>query len=230
MDTNLRLKDKAIHLRLLGNTYSEINTKLPKKIPKSTLSEWFKNLTFTEYQDKKLKNHVLNKIKKAQKIAIKVNKQAKINRLDILKNKNTYILPLINTDVKKIMLSILYLGEGSKSKSSDTMTLGSTNPNIIRLYLTLLENCFKIDRSKLRARIQCRADQDIKELENYWQEITKIPIKQFYPTYIDKRTIGKPTLKTNYRGICAITYFGRSVQYELELLYESMLEYLLKGR
>jgi hypothetical protein len=230
MNTNLLLKEKAIRLRLLGNTYSEINTKLPKNIPKSTLSVWFKNLKFTKSQNKKLKNHVLNKITNAQKIAVEVTKQAKINRLNALRDKNIYILPLINIDVQKIMLSILYLGEGSKSKSSDTMTLGSTNPDIIKLYLTLLENCFKIDKSKFRVRIQCRADQNIKEIERYWGKITGISSKQFYPTYIDKRTIGKPTLKTNYRGMCAIIYFDRSVQYELELLYESMLKYILKGR
>ena len=80
MYTNNLLRNKAIKLRLSGNTYSEINTNLPKKIPKSTLSLWFKNLKFTKYQDKKLKNHVLNKIKKAQKMAIKVTKQAFFSR------------------------------------------------------------------------------------------------------------------------------------------------------
>lgn len=224
------IKIEAIKLRLHGKTYSEINSKLAKKIPKSTLSEWFKNLEFTKTQKRNLENNVQNKIKKSQLMAVKAVRKAKIDRLKILKNKNSFILPLLDLNIQKVMLSILYLGEGSKSKGSQNMTLGNANPDIIKLYLVLLNNCFKIDMSKFRVRIQCRADQNIKQLEKYWQEITKIPIKQFYPTYVDKRTIGKPTRRVNYMGVCAITYFDRSIQYELELLYESMLKYLLKGR
>jgi len=230
MNSNESLKSKAIRLRLRGKTYSEINSKLPKKIPKSTLSEWFKKLVFTETQKNNLKTHVQNKIKKSQLIAVKVIRQAKVDRLNVLRSKNIFILPLLDVNIQKAMLSILYLGEGSKSKSSQNMTLGNSNPQIIKLYLTLLKNCFKIDMSKFRVRIQCRADQNIRELESYWKEVTKIPAKQFYPTYIDKRTLGKPTHKVNYRGVCAITYFDRSIQYELELLSESMLKYILKGR
>lgn len=230
MKTNSHLQDEAIRLRLLGKTYSEINNILPKKIPKSTLSVWLKNLTFTTSQRQRLERNISDKIISSQKKAVKATKQAKINRLNTLRIKNVHLLPLINKDIQKIMLSILYMGEGSKSKSSQNMTLGNVSPKIIKLYFTLLENCFKIDKSKFRIRIQCRADQNVKQLEHYWQKITKIPEKQFYPTYIDRRTIGKPTLKKNYKGICAVTYFDRSIQYELELLYESMLKYLLKGR
>lgn len=230
MNRNIILRKRAMELRLRGNTYSEINAKLSKKIPKSTLSEWFKKLKFTEIQTKNLEIHIQNKIRNSQLIAVKVVKQAKLDRLNILKSKNSFILPLLDVNIQKAMLSILYLGEGSKSKSSQNMILGNANPQIIKLYLTLLNNCFKIDMSKYRVRIQCRADQNIRELESYWKKITKIPAKQFYPTYIDKRTIGKPTNRVNYRGVCAITYFDRSIQYELELLYESMLKYILKGR
>lgn len=230
MNSNILYKERAIKLRLLGHTYSEINANLPKKIPKSTLSEWLKNLKFTPLQKQNLECNVQNKIKRAQRKAVKVTKQAKINRLNLLRVKNSYLLPLINIDVQKIMLSILYLGEGSKSKSSQNMTLGSSNPKIVKLYITLLDNSFKIDKSKFRIRIQCRADQNILKLESFWQKITKIPKSQFYPTYVDKRTIGKQTNKINYKGVCAVTYFDRSIQYELELLYESMLKYVLKGR
>ncbi len=230
MNTNKIFKNKAIYLRLHGNTYSEINSSLSKKIPKSTLSVWFKDLKFTKLQRQTLKNNVLNKIKRSQKIAVKIVKQNRIKRLNKLKTKNEHLLPLINLSTQKMMLSILYLGEGSKSKSSQSLNLGSTNPKIIKLYLTLLTNCFEIDKSKFRVRIQCRADQKVKQLESYWQNITKIPRKQFYPTYIDKRTIGKPTLKTDYKGVCVITYFDRSIQFELEFLYESVIRYILEGR
>lgn len=230
MNINKQIKNRSIYLRLHGRTYSEINSILPKKVPKSTLSVWFKDLKFTKVQKQALDKNILNKIQRAQKLAVKIVKIRRKEKLNKLKVKNEYLLPLINLNTQKIMLSILYLGEGSKSKSSQSLNLGSTNPKIIQLYLTLLTNCFKTDKSKFRVRIQCRSDQNIELLESYWQNITKIPRKQFYPTYIDKRTIGKPTIKHGYKGVCVITYFDRSIQYEIEFLYESMIKYLLMGR
>ena len=62
---------------------------------------------------------------------------------------------------------------------------------------------------------QCRADQDIKKLEKFWSKITKIPPSQFYKARIDKRTIGKKTLKLEYKGVCRIDYFSADIFTEL---------------
>jgi len=127
----------------------------------------------------------------------------------------------------KLLLSILYLGEGAKYGRSSTLTLGSSNPLIIKLYLKLLKKSFTIDNSKFRVRIQCRFDQNIKKLEKYWKETTAIEKKQFYPTYIDKRTKGKPTLKKDYKGVCTIHYFDKKIQLELIYLADAIIEKII---
>jgi hypothetical protein len=223
-------KNKVIKLRTEGFTYSEINAKLKTKISKSTLSSWLKNINLSSEQKLKLERNISQKLRKSQEKAWQVNKIKRTKYLSHLKNKNQSLLKEINPEIEKLLLSILYLGEGSKSKSTDHLSLASSNPNIIRLYLFLLKNCFDIDASKYRVRIQCRADQNIKKLEKYWLNLTKIPKKQLYPTYIDKRTINKPTQHVNYKGVCTIIYFDRSVQYELEFLADSVVKYLNKGR
>jgi len=124
-------------------------------------------------------------------------------------------------------LSVLYLGEGAKYGRSSTLTLGSSNHLIIKLYLKLLKNSFAMDDTKFRVRIQCRFDQSIKDLENYWENITSINRKQFYPTYIDKRTKGKPTLKKDYKGVCTIHYFDRKIQLELIYLADAIIEKII---
>jgi hypothetical protein len=66
--------------------------------------------------------------------------------------------------------------------------------------------------------VQCRADQNIEELEKFWLDITKIPKKQFYKAQIDPRTVGKPTLNKNYKGVLKVDYFDTRIQLELESL------------
>ena len=216
-------------LRTQGKTYSDIQRILKQGFHKSTLSYWFKDLDLTTEQKALLKTNVDKKLIIAQKKWQKLSKERRVIYFNKLKNKNLFLLPKIDNHIQKLILSVLYLGEGSKSKSTQNLSLGSSSPKIIKLYLSLLKSCFQTDISKFRIRIQCRDDQDITKLENFWHEVTQISKNQFYPTYIDKRSIGKPTLHKDYMGVCAVMYFDRSIQFELELLSDSMIEYITKG-
>ena|SRR3972149_7568071 len=229
MHSNI-LKSEAIKLRLRGKTYSDINTKLNTNFTNSTLSSWLNNLVLTDFYKKRLKENIDRKLSKARIKAHETNRKKRLEYLEALKNKNLQLLNSLNLPVQKILLSVLYLAEGSKHKNTPFLSLGSSDPAIIKFYLSLLKKCFKIDNSKFRIRIQCRADQNIKSLENFWQKITGVTFERFYPTYIDKRTIGKKTLKKNYKGVCAVYYFDTSIQLELELLAISVIKYTLKGR
>ena len=159
------------------------------------MSGWFKPLVLSYVSKKRLKSNIERKLKKSQLEAYKTNRRKRLYYLESLKSKNLYLLNSLDLSVQKLILCTLYLAEGSKNKNSAYLGLGSTNPAIIKFYLSLLNNCFKIDNSKFRARIQCRADQNKKSLENFWRNITGVPSQQFYPTYIDQRTVGKKTLK-----------------------------------
>ncbi|HLD21589.1 MAG TPA: hypothetical protein VJB65_01705 [Patescibacteria group bacterium] len=115
----------------------------------------------------------------------------------------------------KIALAMLYLGEGTKCQGRCTITFGNSNPIIIRLFLALLRKCYPIDESKFRCTIQCRADQNIENLTHYWTSVTNIPLHQFYKSRIDKRTIGKITMKPKYNGVCRIDYFSSAIYLDL---------------
>lgn len=227
---NKESKIKAIELRRLGNTYSDINRKLDTSISKSTFANWFKDVNLTKGEQQKLQENIKQKLVKARDKSTSVRRQRRKLYFQSLVSKNNLLLKDVDKVTQKIMLSILYLGEGAKSKTSQNFSLGSSNPNIIKFYIKLLYSCFTIDGSKFRLRIQCRGDQDIKYIESFWLETTEIPKKQMYPTYIDKRTLGVKTKKPNYKGVCVVTYFDRSIQYELESLADSVVKYVVKGR
>jgi hypothetical protein len=178
----LSIVESAKKLRREGNTYSDIQKILDSDFHKSTLSLWFKDIKLNLDEQSRLKQNIDKKLKIAQEKFVANSKIRRIKYFGLLKKRNAHLLPLINSDIQKLLLSILYLGEGAKTKSTQNLSLASSNPKIIELYLSLLKTCFILDNSKFRIRIQCRSDQNIEKLEDYWKNITKISSKQFYPT------------------------------------------------
>lgn len=213
--------DKAINLRMLGNTSAKINRILGLKVPKSTYAGWFKNIVLTIKAKKRISNETRLKLDKARVLAVAKNKLIRSKFLDSLDTINFDIANTIqDSNVAKIALSMLCLGEASKFKNGSAFSLGNTDPRIILLFIRLLRKCFDIDSSKFRCTVMCRADQNKAELENYWKNVTGIPEKQFYKTRVDSRTIGKKTLRSDYKGVLRVDYFDTKIQLELESLAE----------
>lgn len=214
---DLELKNKIIKLRKSGLTYSEINNKLETKIPKSTLSSICSKVTLSNENKKRIINIRLKNQQKAQKLAVVANKLKRNILLENIQNKNIALVnKSLNKDTLKIILSVLYLGEGSKWKSHRGLMLGSSDPYILNLYINLLKICYNIGKIRLRCRISYRVDQNINELEKTWSKLLNIPRDQFYKTIPDPRTVGKPTRNNDYIGVCVVSGGGTEIQLELE--------------
>jgi hypothetical protein len=224
----INLKEKAKKLRRQGKTYTEIQIELESRIPKSTLSGWCRGIPLPTFYKEKMKRLTAKHVEKIRPLAILANRKKQENLLNALRRKNEYLVGYLNKDIYKLLLSILYLGEGAKHKGSRVLRLASVDPKIIQLYLKFLYKCFPISKNKFRVCISCRADQDSKKLEVYWHSITKIPFPQFYPTQVDARTIGNRTKKKDYKGVCNIYYFDTKIQLELEQLADQIIEYVIK--
>lgn len=209
------LKEKVISLRKRGLTFSEISNKLKIKVAKSTLSNWCKNVELPAFYSKKVKEIVSTNIRHIQGLSVLANKKRHGEKLDkILEENKHLLLHLQDKNVARIILSVLYLCEGGKHKNSH-LTFGNSDPSIIGLFLHLLRFCYNIDESRFRCTVQCRADQNTKKLDLFWSKQTKIPQKQFYKARIDPRTIGVPTKKKEYKGVCRINYFSADLFWQL---------------
>ena len=210
------LKIKAQDLRVKGRTYSEIQSLLNTKIPKSTLSYWRRNLNIPPGYQRKIKEYNKFNLKKAQKIALAMNKIRREAYLKTIRDRNLYLVnELKNLETAKITLAVLYAAEGSKSRRSSVM-FGNSDPLLINLFLRLLRFCYTIDEGKFRCTLQCRADQNVRELEKFWSEVTKIPLTQFYKVQVDQRTLNKPSKKPDYKGVCRIDYFSAELSLDLK--------------
>jgi len=211
----ISLRDQVISLRKKGKTYSEIRKKIKKEIPKSTLSYWCKNIYLSPLQQERINKCIKVNIEKGRMLAILANRKKRERYLNSVRDRIKDLKKIIlDKNVAKIALAMLYLGEGTKS-SNGSLTFGNSSPEIINLFLRLLRFCYKINESKFRCTLQCRADQNIKVLEKFWSAITEIPIKQFYKARVDQRTIGKPSKNTEYKGVCRIDYFSADLYTEL---------------
>jgi len=214
----IKLRKKAIELRKKGRTYSEIQKILKTEIPKSTLSYWCSNIELPkEYRDR-IQELILKNAHKGRAVALVVNRIKREKYLKSVEDRNKYLAKsLRNKDIVKIALAMLYLGEGGKDQRG-SLLFGNSDPFIISLFLYSLRYCYSIDESKFRCTLMCRADQNTKKLEKFWSKVTNIPPSQFYRVRQDARTIGKPTKKKDYKGVCKIDYFSADIYTELMMI------------
>jgi hypothetical protein len=213
-------RQKAIDLRREGKTYSQINQILNSNVPKNTLSSWLRDVPLTNSQKNAIENIRLANLEIARKLAIKSNSARRQRYLDGIDRDYGWLEgSILNRRVALIALSILYSTEGSKSTKGSVM-FGNSDPEIIKLFLRILRDNFVLDEKKFRCTVQCRADQNTENLEFYWSDITKIPSKQFYKTQVDNRTIGKPSKKLNYRGVCRINYLSSEIDIRMKTIFQ----------
>jgi hypothetical protein len=114
-----------------------------------------------------------------------------------------------NLAARKLLLVCLYWAEGGKGRAD--LMFSNSDPLMIQTFLSVLRQCYDIDESKFRVTLQCRADSDVPTLEAFWSKITGIKRELFYKALIDPRTVGKPTLKADYKGVCRIAYFSAQI-------------------
>ena len=223
---NQKIKNEVLRLRSYGVTFSEIQRKLPIEVSKSTLSMWCKNIALPAWYSKRVDKLIKNGLKKAQAYSLAQHIKKRNIYLKETKDEARKIFKDFHISSIKIALAMLYLGEGAKLKGHSGLMLGSSDPILIQLYVRMLKKCYDINPKDLKCRISYRADQNLKELEQYWSQITRIPLINFYKTKFDPRTIGKKTLNKNYKGVCVITCAGAKIQLELETFSKLLLRKL----
>lgn len=217
------IRARAAALRQEGYTYTEICTRLGP-IPKATLAYWCRSIRLSEQQQFRIQQKVLAGGAQSRPLAViawanKVRKwQEQIERRVAPFGR----LPYNDPHIGKLVLGVMYLCEGGRYPASRFLMFGNTNPQVISTFLSLLRDNYQLNEGKFRVRIVHRWDQDGAALKRYWSRITAIPIRQFHPSYPDKRTQGAPTRRSNYQGVCCIQYLSTDLQYELQAIGESI--------
>ncbi|TAN61558.1 hypothetical protein EPN16_03010 [bacterium] len=196
------------------------------KIPKSTVSGWVRDIQLTAKQKEHIRQKILDSGALGRPLALKANYE-KIERWkEKIRSEVKHFAKLAvkNREIGRLICGLLYLCEGAKYPSTKCLVLGNSNPEIIRCFVNLLRTSFDINENKLRCRIMYRCDQNLTELNKYWSDVTGIPLANFYKSKPDGRTKGKPTLRKDYKGICAIHYLSTDLQFRLQAIGETVIK------
>lgn len=224
-------RDQAIALRQAGKSYQEITTAIGKYVPKATLAYWFRNIKMSSEYEQRRVEETFSNLKKGRENALLMRKGKRLNYLEQIVLKNQNLKDIIQSqDVQRVMLAILYLGEGGKRIQKSCLVFGNASPDVISLFLRLLRACYEIDESKFRGTLLCRADQNIEDLEQFWSKTTRIPRKQFYKARIDARTVGHPTQKISYKGVCRIEYFSSKIFHDILLINKIIMQGMIGAK
>ncbi|MEK7165241.1 MAG: hypothetical protein AAB874_00340, partial [Patescibacteria group bacterium] len=109
----------------------------------------------------------------------------------------------VTTELCKSVLCALYWAEGSKNRGM--LNFANTDPKLLKLFITLLRQCYKLDEQKFRIRLHLHWYHKEKELKIFWSKLLNIPVSQFNKTYRKKRSKER-VFRKNIGGICFLRY------------------------
>lgn len=218
------LKGKAQFLRKQGLSIGKVEKRL--KIPRSTLSGWFKNINLNKKQKEKILKNWKKDLVKARKKAVVWHNKQKQKRLDEAEISAKETLTKINISNQaffELALAFLYFGEGSK-KNTET-AIGSSDAKILKFFLAGLKKIYHLDISKIKCELHLRADQDSNKARHYWAKALNLPVDNFKQINIDKRTKG--ATYPYYKGVCHLRCGHVAIQRKLMLLASLFCERII---
>lgn len=210
------LKNKALELRKSGLSIRNIESKL--RIPRSTLSGWFRTIKLSHEQKRKLQNDFLKGLAKAREKAVLWHRTEKEKRMQKATLEASEVLNKIDVNDKQLLelaLAILYLGEGTKA--NDETAIGNSDPLILKFFLAIAKNVYNLDPTKIRCQLNLRADQDPHALKEFWAKELGLSINNFKYVTLDQRTKRSKTYPT-YKGVCQVRWGNAAVQRRLIFL------------
>ncbi len=171
-------KEKARALRKQGKSINQIVAEAG--LSKASVSEWVRDIVLTEAQ----KNKISQKGRSIESI-----EKRRVNRLANEQNKRQIIIDAAKKDFNEISQEqlkligiILYLGEGGKTQR--TVRIANSDPEIIKIMMRFFREICNVPENKFSGHIHTFTHANIKKTEEYWSKITRIPVDQFYKTYI----------------------------------------------
>ena len=132
-------------------------------------------------------------------------------------------MPISEQSIQKSLLAMLYWAEGTKSDKAGCATFANTDPDLIRLYLSLLRDAFLLDESRLGIRLHLHEYHDREASLSFWSGLTRVPESQFGKIYVKKRSTRKK-FRENFQGICFVIYCEARVRRELLALGQILAE------
>lgn len=194
----IELKNKALELRKLGKSYSQIKQEL--KVSKGSLSLWLRQYPLGKEQMQKLRDFSEIRIEKYRQ-TMQAKREKRFD--DYYRQEKIKYLPLSKKELFIAGL-FLYWGEGTKDLKYP-VALYNTNPQVIKFGLVWYRNSLNLPSSKIKIQLHLYSDMNIKDEMRYWSRELKIPLSQFANPYIKKSKKADINRKGSFgHGTCGL--------------------------
>ena len=171
-------KEKAIKLRDSGYSYKMIGHSLG--IPKSTLSNWFKDKPFIPNKE------VLNRIQYGPIKSAEKSHNRKVAEIEKLLAVGTKEVGILSKRDLWLLGIGLYIGEGTKTY--ENVRIVNSDPVIAKLAIKWFKEICHIDNTNITVTLHIYSDNDIKKSIRHWSSVLNLPVSNFRKTQIDRRS------------------------------------------
>ena len=218
MAYSLKIKNLAKKLRKSGLSLKEISEKM--SISKSTASAWLSPVKLGEKAKRRLRKRRIIGSYNAQQT--KKKKRKKLLQQYFVQEKIDFKSTKMDKKLYKMFAALLFWCEGAKTQAH--IEFINSDPKMIKLFLTLLRNSFSLDEKKFRVLMHLHGYHNEKMQQDFWSQVTQIPLSQFAKTYWKPNT-GKRK-RINYPGCIRVNYYDVRVARQLSACYNVLAQSL----
>jgi hypothetical protein len=211
--------DKAVSLRKSGMSYSDIKARLG--VPKSTLSDWFRDQKWSN----DITTEYVKRVGNSSAIRLVVLNTVKGNRLKKVYEEARQDALVDFNELKYHPLFMagvmIYMTRGNKTSKS-RISISSMEPRIIKIFSMFLEKVCGV--KNIRIQLQLNSDfMREKEIRQYWIDKSGLKPEYFLKTVKIKSI--KPSNKP-YFGVCNIivnsAYLKNKILFWIELMSDEI--------
>jgi len=188
------------------------------KIPKTTIHLWMKDVPLSAKQKEKIKSEALLLLQSGRMRAQRIQKGKKMAKENLLVSRGKNDVGILNEKELFIAGIALYWAEGFKNRHEHRLGFCNSDPSMVKFYLHWLDKVLQVRGEDLVARLALNISYKEKanEIENYWSEMTGIPLSQFTKTFYQKAQWKKQYQDTQYYGVLRI-HVKNSLDYFLTM-------------
>lgn len=208
----LKEKSRAQDLRKRGLSYKEILKHI--KVSKSTISLWCRDIKLTKKQllrlyKKKtkagLRGCIIGAKRKQEKRIIITNQLLKegIREVGGLSKRDFFIAG-----------TALYAAEGDKRDGG--VAFSNSDPKMVEFMMRWFRTFCQPSEDKFRALLYIHENLNEDKARRYWSKLTKIPLKQFYKSYIPKNRKNRLHKNIHERGVIKVRFSDTSIHRKLK--------------
>lgn len=206
---NILEKNKVLNLRRRGKSINEISEKL--NIPKSTVSVWCRNLKLGRSQIERLAKRQKSGSYKGRMKFLERIRRERLDQTEKLKKEGIKEISCVDKRDLFIAGISMYCSEGATSQNNEEVSFTNSDPKMVLFMLKWFKEICGVEKDRfiIQIRINKIHKQKVKECENYWSDLMKIPLNQFNKTVLIKSKIKKIYLENNeYYGTIRIKVGG----------------------